>query len=62
MFDVTNIQKDLAVKDVPMNDYELLNIQACSFHMFWPAQGLAISNGKLHVLSSSPNIHYVFRL
>ena len=27
--------KIITVKDVPMNNYELLNIQACSFFMFW---------------------------
>ena len=33
MFDVANPLK-ISVKDVPMNNYELLNIQACSFLMF----------------------------
>ena len=48
--------EELNVKDVPLNDYELLNIQACSF-MFLE-QGLhPISIGKLQILSSSPNIH-----
>ena len=40
-----------------MNKYELLNIQAYSFDMLHP-----ISSGNLQVLSSSPNIHYSFRL
>ena len=35
MFDFANMQKTITVKDVPMNNYELLNIQACSFLMFW---------------------------
>ena len=35
MFDVANMLKKLTVKNVPMNLYELLNIQACSLHMSW---------------------------
>ena len=57
MFDVANMLKELSVKDVPMNNYELLNIQACLFHMFWNRGLHPISRGKLQVLSSSPNIH-----
>ena len=34
MFDVANMLKKITVKDVPINNYELLNIQACSFVMF----------------------------
>ena len=34
MFDVANIRK-MSVKNLPINDYELLNIQAFSFHVVW---------------------------
>ena len=34
-FDVTNMLKKITVKDMPMNNYELLKIQTCSFHVFW---------------------------
>ena len=33
--DVVNNLKKLSVKDVPINNYELLNIQASSFHAVW---------------------------
>ena len=37
MFDVANMISKMAVKDVPMNDSDLLNIykSACAFLMFW---------------------------
>ena len=35
MFDVAVMLKRETVNDVPVNNYELLNIQACSFNMFW---------------------------
>ena len=35
MFDFANMLKTDTLKDVSMNNYELLNIQACSFLMFW---------------------------
>ena len=35
MFVVANMLKKLAVRDVPMNDYKHLSIQACSFDIFW---------------------------
>ena len=34
MFDVANIIK-INDKDVPKNNYEVLSIQECSFHVFW---------------------------
>ena len=41
MFDVANMLKIIAVKDVPVNNYEFLNIQASSFivwvHQWWPS-------------------------
>ena len=30
-----DILKQISVKDVPMNNYELLNLQACSFNVVW---------------------------
>ena len=52
------------VKDVPVNNYEFLNIQASSFRVWvYPAPFFSqIPNGKLLVLSSSLNIHYSFRV
>ena len=35
MFDVANILKNISVKDVPINNHEFLNIQACPFHVVW---------------------------
>ena len=35
MFDVENMQKKDTVNGMPINNHELLNIQACSFHVFW---------------------------
>ena len=35
MLDVANIKKKNNVKYVPINNHELLNIQACSFHVVW---------------------------
>ena len=34
MFDDANLRK-ISVRDVPINNYELLNIETCSFHMVW---------------------------
>ena len=48
--------KRLTVNNVPIANYELLNIQACSFNVLENAAH-PISSGKLQVLSSSPNIH-----
>ena len=35
MFHFVIMLKRLTVKDVPINNYDLLNIQACSFNVFW---------------------------
>ena len=35
MFDVVNMLKKNTVKDMPIDSYELLNTQTCSFHVFW---------------------------
>ena len=56
MFHVANMLSKITVKDVPINDYELLNIEVCSFEMFEEAVH-PISCDKLRVLSSSPNIY-----
>ena len=55
-FDVTTRLKKLAVKVVPINNYELLNIWACSFNVLEQRVHL-ISSDQLQILSSSPDIH-----
>ena len=35
MFDDANILRKISVRDVPINNYELLNIETCSFHVVW---------------------------
>ena len=57
MFDVAKYAKKVTVKDVPINYYELLSIQACSFEMFWGQGAYPISSGKLQALNSSSKIH-----
>ena len=52
MYDVSNMLKELIVKDVPINSYECLNIQVFPFNVFW-----TISSGKLQVMCSFPVIH-----
>ena len=44
MFYVANMQKNKNVKDVPMKNYELLNIQACPFFYVLEQGLLSISN------------------
>ena len=56
MFDFANRLKDLNVKGMPINNYDVLNIQACSVHVSWNRGLHPISSGKLQELSSSPNI------
>ena len=52
MFDVANLLQQITIKD----NYELLNIQACSFNVL--EKGVhPISSGKLQIPSSSSNIH-----
>ena len=57
MYDVANIKKKSTVKDVSIDIYELLNIQTCSFIMFWNRGCTQSLVGKLQVLSGSPNFH-----
>ena len=58
LFDVANMLKKLNVKDVPTNNYEILNIQACSFNIHVSENEVhLISSGKMEVLRNSPNIH-----
>ena len=57
MVDVANMLKKITVKHVPINNHELLNIQACSFDMFWEHEKQPICSGKLQVLNSSSKIH-----
>ena len=35
LFVVANVLKELTAKDVAINSYKLLNMQVCSFHVFW---------------------------
>ena len=46
--DVANMVKTATVKDVPINDDALLNIQACYIHVW--------ENGICPLFCSSPNI------
>ena len=47
MFHDVYMWKESAGKDVSINNYELLNMQANSFHVCWNRDLLPISSGKL---------------
>ena len=56
MFDVANmLKKKITVKDVPMNNYELLNIQVCSFIICF-GTGAALG---LHIVTRSDPVSIV---
>ena len=48
MFDFVIMLKRLSRRCV-INDYDLLNMQACSFNVFWNTPSTQLSSGKLQV-------------
>ena len=59
MFDDANMLNKNTVRDVPMNDYVFLNIQAFIYYIL-EQRLYPIFSSKLQILSSSPNIHKNF--
>ena len=61
MFDVANMLKKFTRQDIPINNYELLNVLAFIPYVL-EHEVHPVSSGKLQVLISSSNIHKSFRL